>query len=362
MQSSSKDLGKSSPSAQRFDTKSVEVKNSINFEESRNSARSYGRDIEPDRDSLYRLIVSGRISLTSLMQALVVAEHRNFRRASERLGVSQSSVSARISSLEEVIGFRIFNRPGKFSVTQQGQPFLFSINEAVSLIGKALNSTQTRGNEDHITVGVQSSSAGGFLCDLLNQFVTNHPTVHLLSDEFESRSLLGHLRRCEIDIAFTPEVPSVRALAHDIIQVRPLWSETVAVALSDHDPLARHHELTWEMLFGRVFLVRTDGIGSWLMAFIRPYLEKHNIVPRVEYAHVGRDTLLADVVRLRAVAFTTDATSAVNVPGICIKYLQGQPITVVFYALWSRHNHNPALRSLLQIMRVTEKPDFSATT
>ncbi|USZ14334.1 LysR family transcriptional regulator [Moraxella sp. FZFQ2102] len=47
-------------------------------------------------------ILSGRIPLISLVQFIAVAEHLNFRHAAKALGISQSSVSARVKALESV--------------------------------------------------------------------------------------------------------------------------------------------------------------------------------------------------------------------------------------------------------------------
>ena len=48
-------------------------------------------------------ILSGRIPLISLVQFMAVAEHLNFRHAANALGVSQSSVSARVKALEKIL-------------------------------------------------------------------------------------------------------------------------------------------------------------------------------------------------------------------------------------------------------------------
>ena len=48
-------------------------------------------------------ILSGRIPLISLVQFMAVAEHLNFRYAANALGVSQSSVSARVKALEKIL-------------------------------------------------------------------------------------------------------------------------------------------------------------------------------------------------------------------------------------------------------------------
>ena len=66
----------------------------------------------PMNDRLWGMPTSlgSRIPLASLIQTLAVAEHLNFHRAANTLGVSQSSVSARIKALEEELGVVLFER------------------------------------------------------------------------------------------------------------------------------------------------------------------------------------------------------------------------------------------------------------
>lgn len=96
-----------------------------------------------------------------------------------------------------------------------------------------------------------------------------------MSGEFAPDLLISGLRRREIDIAFTPDVPPPRTLAHDILCVMPLWTETMMAALSEHDPVAMQDTVTWNDLADHTFLVRREGMGSWLMAQALPYLEQH---------------------------------------------------------------------------------------
>jgi len=49
-------------------------------------------------------LLGSRIPLASLIQTLAVAEHLNFRHAANALGISLSSVSARVKTLEEDLG------------------------------------------------------------------------------------------------------------------------------------------------------------------------------------------------------------------------------------------------------------------
>lgn len=56
------------------------------------------------------LLLCGRVPLASLIQTLAVAEYLNFRHAANALGVSLSSVSARVKTLEEDLGVLLFER------------------------------------------------------------------------------------------------------------------------------------------------------------------------------------------------------------------------------------------------------------
>jgi len=55
-------------------------------------------------------MLGGRIPMASLIQTLAVAEYLNFYHAANSLGVSQSSVSARVKALEQDLGVLLFER------------------------------------------------------------------------------------------------------------------------------------------------------------------------------------------------------------------------------------------------------------
>lgn len=70
------------------------------------------------------------ITITKLRYALAVREMKHFGRASEQCHVTQPTLSIGVSSLENLIGFKLFVRSGKGvsqkfdGETQQGSAFL----------------------------------------------------------------------------------------------------------------------------------------------------------------------------------------------------------------------------------------------
>jgi LysR family carnitine catabolism transcriptional activator len=65
------------------------------------------------------------VSLTRLRSFIAVAEERQFRRASERIGISQPALSAHIRDLEQDLGVALFSRTTRnVRLTAEGETFL----------------------------------------------------------------------------------------------------------------------------------------------------------------------------------------------------------------------------------------------
>jgi DNA-binding transcriptional LysR family regulator len=77
--------------------------------------------------------------MTSLIQALAVAEHLSFHRAAHALGTSQSSVSARMTALEEDLGVLLFERNTRgVRLTSTGKVFIEQVTAGINQIDYAV--------------------------------------------------------------------------------------------------------------------------------------------------------------------------------------------------------------------------------
>src|SRR5690554_6018996 len=94
------------------------------------------KDAQPDRPLQ---LLGGRIPMTALIQALAVAEYLSFRRAARALGISQSSVSARIKTLEEDLGILLFARSTRVvRLTEAGRLFVERVAVGVDHLDHAV--------------------------------------------------------------------------------------------------------------------------------------------------------------------------------------------------------------------------------
>src|SRR5258708_20574669 len=81
------------------------------------------------------------LALHELSAVAAVAEHRSFRTAAAQLGMSPSSLSHAIASVERRLGVRLFNRTTRsVSLTEAGEHFLARVHPALREIATAVES------------------------------------------------------------------------------------------------------------------------------------------------------------------------------------------------------------------------------
>jgi DNA-binding transcriptional LysR family regulator len=124
-----------------------------------------------------------------------VAEAGSFSRAAERIGLPKSTVSRRISLLEERLGERLMLRTTRrLTLTEFGQQLLEHANQVAAEVDavKALSEYRQARPSGRLRVSMPSDFATLLLTDMLAAFVALHPAVSLEIDLSPRRvDLLG---------------------------------------------------------------------------------------------------------------------------------------------------------------------------
>ena len=224
--------------------------------------------------------LGSRIPLVSLIQALSVAEHLNFRHAASALGVSQSSVSMRIIQLEQDLGILLFERRHRgVRLTEAGQHFLDHVATGMEHLEHAVRTAGAiaRGEQGRLRVGLYSSILAGFIAELLGQFREQHPAVDLQITEGRARDTIREVREARLDVAFIVGVPPAGE-CHS----KPLWTEALLVALWERHPLTVAQSVRWSELSGETFLARSGGVGPQAHDHIVLRLAEHRSQSRIQ--------------------------------------------------------------------------------
>lgn len=295
----------------------------------------------------YRSPLGTRIPLAALIQTLAVAEHLNFRHAANALGVSQSSVSARVKTLEDDLGILLFERHARgVRLTEAGRQFVEEVAAGIGHLDHAIKTVGAvvRGEAGQLRIGLHAPVAFGFLAELRRRYREVRPGVDLITVEGRSCEALRQVLDGSLDIAFVlgrSDTPQCHA--------RELWQEPMVIALPTAHPLASRESVVWSNLSGETFLVRHGGAGPQVHEHVVRRISELAIAPRIRRCDVERDTLMQMIAEGDGITLTCASAGSVAFPGVHFMAIADEPEPARYSAIWSPHNHNPALRDLLEL-------------
>ena len=121
-----------------------------------------------------------RLPLGSLRVFVAVAEHLNFTRAADALGVTPSAASLQIRTLEHYLSRPLFRRNGRqVHLTQEGCALLPRVQQAMRDIERAIDDVRGESAVTPIKVTTLSSFLQQWLLPRINRFRQAHPNVEL---------------------------------------------------------------------------------------------------------------------------------------------------------------------------------------
>ncbi|WP_277210061.1 LysR family transcriptional regulator [Isoptericola croceus] len=156
---------------------------------------------------------------------VALADERQFTRAAELTGVSQSGLSAAIRSLEQELGTRLFTRTTRrVEPTQAGLALLPYAREMLTQAASARDAVVQVSRELSGTLRVGSEQCLGVVDvpTLLERFHRRYPLVEIAFTQAGSHELVAGVRDGELDVAFVATTEHVGALPRTELGREPL--------------------------------------------------------------------------------------------------------------------------------------------
>lgn len=238
------------------------------------------------------------MNMKQMEYIIELSKTKNFNRAAENLFISQPALTYQIKTVEEEVGFRIFERSGKgVSVTSAGAQFtvvlknvLAELNEGIRQ-GRAADRNFTRG----ITLGLPYRTALRFLPEAVERYREQTPTVQIVP-YFNTTLTMQAYAKLEWDITF-----SIKENARKMAGVKafPLFESGIYCIAPKDDPLASKSVVTGEDLRDRVLITTNARIPTVVHHMIRKLVQVHH---NINYLVGDEKTLLHHVASHMGVA------------------------------------------------------------
>ncbi|MGW0810844.1 LysR family transcriptional regulator [Nonomuraea sp. NPDC002799] len=185
------------------------------------------------------------VELRQLQYFVAVAEEGGFGRAAERLSIVQSAVSQQIRRLERELGVTLFSRSTRHvRLSGAGERLL---PEARALLAAAHRFRQvaadiTSGEDGLLRLGVVQGP-GDRIYRLLTDLAALAPRLQVRLKRLPVAERLAAVRSGELDAALVRAMDNAPGL-----ELLPVWTDPLYVALPASHPLAAERELRLEDL------------------------------------------------------------------------------------------------------------------
>jgi DNA-binding transcriptional LysR family regulator len=206
------------------------------------------------------------------------ARSGGFTRASEQLGLSQSTVSQHIKQLEDELGCSLFLRSGKrIYISEAGKLLLgyadriFTEFKNAEMAVREL-SAMKRGT---IRLGAGATTLTYQLPKVLGEYKRRYPDIELIVTTGTTESLLHQVSSQTVDLAIVMQIPN----SPSNLMITPLESEELVVILNAEHPLARKNILEPADMAGLPFILYERH--SVMQRLIESFFVRMKISPRI---------------------------------------------------------------------------------
>ena len=197
------------------------------------------------------------MEIRQLRTFITVADLSSFTKASTKLYMAQSSVSAQVKALEEELGLKLFDRIGRRVLITEAGRKLYAYARRMEEMTREI---QSEFSSDQyvlgaLTVRVPETIAGVYMPEVIERFHNDHPKVKLEFMNCSDEQLREELNSGRIDLAFL--------LSDDIhfgdVNIKRLRTETLVMVAGRGHPLSNQADVAWTDLAGQTLLLpKTD--------------------------------------------------------------------------------------------------------
>jgi len=208
-----------------------------------------------------------RIKFRHIQCFVEIAGERSFKRAAEKLYLTQPAISKSVKELEQIIGARLMERSRSgVELTNQGEVFLHFAQMSLATLQQGLAGVEQEGSvaRETITIGALPSVAAWLMPMVSTEFAGMAPSAILRIMDGPHAYLVERLRLGELDLVIGR---MGRPESMQGVSFTQLYGEEVVVVVRPEHPLVGKSDITREIVDWPV-IYPPEG------AAIRPLVER----------------------------------------------------------------------------------------
>jgi DNA-binding transcriptional LysR family regulator len=293
------------------------------------------------------------MNLRQLRYFIVLAEELHFRRAAERLNITQSPLTLAIQELERELGGRLFHRTQRrVELTEAGAAFRVGALEVLDRMQASLQMTRDllSGESHRLRLGLTPLAALlPFVATTLQRFHIAHPdarlTLHELAVDEHSKALRSReTDACLIRMPLTWEPPRSGSIR--------LLRDRLVVAMHRDHPLRSRSELTVADLEDEPFIIHPKSSAAAVREVILQLCAQQSFSPRIVQETADAATILGLCAARQGIAIVPWELSRIDMPDVHFAPLSDEEAATDIYLAFREADGDPKVASLCRIAEV----------
>ncbi len=283
---------------------------------------------------------------------VAVAEELHFRRAGERLGLSQSALSERVSALEHDLGARLlFRTTRQVSLTQAGSEFVRDAKRILADIERSVSNVRHTAESDlrHIRVSGVDEAISMLLPQALLAFRQIDPKVHvqvleISSSEQHAQELIGH----RTDVAFVRTPQQDEFITSELLHRQP-----VLVVIADTNPLSGSASLSASDIADQPIVGYPKHARPILHEALWRGFRQIDTQPNIVCEIIDKSTLLQFVAHGLGIALVPAWVKNISPPGVTFVPFEPCDTPIELYVAFRKTGNSDTVVRFLDVVRTT---------
>lgn len=289
--------------------------------------------------------MSNQTELRHLRYFLAVAEDLHFRKAAERLFISQPGLSRQIKQMEEDLEIQLFVRHNrKVALTEAGIYLKAELTQSLKNLNRIFENAKLLqdGKDGHLNFGYVGSAMQNIIPNLLVDLKKEHPNVQFGLKEMDNKKQIDSLLSNDIDVGFVRLDRVPRGLT-----IKPLLKESFCLVLPKNHSVDKENFKGLHQLKNESFILFDPSYSPSYFEKVMQIFDDSNFTPLVTHNTIHA----ASIYKLVENSFGLSIVPKSLQHGYNMKVkfieLKDIPQRTTLSVVWDKNNRNPILKSLL---------------
>lgn len=292
--------------------------------------------------------MSYQLELRHYRYFMAVAEALHYRKAAERLFISQPGLSRQIKQMEEILQTQLFIRDKKkVQLTPAGDYLKKELEAALSHLEQTTKQVKLigKGQLGEIRIGFLGSAMQEVIPSMLLQLKETYPEIHTSLEELSNKAQVSAILKNQLDIGFVRLSRIPRGL-----RIKPVFEDTFSLVLPKNHALNPSNFKGIEQLSDADFILFSQDYSPLYYDTVISICEDAGFKPQISHKSVHAQTIFKLVENGLGISIVPTALQhgfQLNVKFIELAKIKQRAVLSV---LWKDDHHNLALKHCLDLL------------